>query len=77
MSSRQIIKRFSVPEQRPTPFRREENTLSRVFIPEGNNVPVVECTKSGDVITQIDIRCSCGQVTRIVCEYADEIRLAK
>lgn len=70
MPSRRIIKKLDVSD-RPEQPHQADHEICRVFIPEENDVPLVECTKNGDVITQIDIRCSCGQVTRLVCEYGD------
>jgi len=72
LSSQRIIKRPNVPQQRSERLSQNERALCRVFVPEGNDIPLIECTKRGNVITHIDIRCSCGQVTRIVCEYAED-----
>jgi hypothetical protein len=37
---------------------------------EHASIPTVECVRDGDTVRYIDVRCSCGQVTRLVCEYA-------
>ena len=70
MPSQRIIKKLDVSDWPKVPHEIDHE-VCRVLVPEGNGDPLVECTKNGDVITQIDIRCSCGQVTRLVCEYSD------
>ena len=69
LSSRQIIKKVAAKSASPDQAVRSGEELARVFVPENSAVPIVECFKAGDVIQHIDIRCSCGQTTRLMCEY--------
>ncbi len=69
MSSRQVIKKFAAQSASSDPTFRSSGELTRVFVPENAAVPVVECYKDVNVIQHIDIRCSCGQTTRLICEY--------
>ena len=43
---------------------------SEAHRPDGTWTPTVECIKEGNTVRYIDVRCGCGQVTRLVCEYA-------
>jgi hypothetical protein len=37
---------------------------------EHTSMPTVECVRDGDNVRYIDVHCCCGQVTRLLCEYA-------
>ena len=69
MNSRQVIKKFAAQSASSDQTFRSSEELTRVFVPENGAVPVVECYKDGNVVQYIDIRCSCGQTTRLMCEY--------
>ena len=69
MNSRQVIKKVATQSASSNHTVRSSEELARVFVPENGAVPVVECYKDGKVIQHIDIRCSCGQTTRLICEY--------
>ena len=69
MHNRQVIKNITARTTHPNQAVRTGEELARVFVPENAAVPTVECYKDGEVIRHIDIRCSCGQITRLMCEY--------
>lgn len=36
---------------------------------EHASMTTVECIKEGDTVRYIDVRCRCGHVTRLICDY--------
>ena len=70
MAYPRIIKKHLSTTESDKHIQVGDDLLARAFAQEDQNVPLVECTKSGDVIQHIDVTCTCGQVTRIVCEYS-------
>ncbi len=71
MQNRQVIKNIAAKSSHSAQSVRTGEELARVFVPENGAAPTVECYQDGDVIQHIDVRCSCGQVTRLMCEYPE------
>jgi hypothetical protein len=42
---------------------------AEVWVPENVDVPTVECDTVDGVVQSITIRCSCGCVTELLCDY--------
>ncbi|MCA9198106.1 MAG: hypothetical protein KDA87_11225 [Planctomycetales bacterium] len=54
----------------PTRSASVDEKSSRVRVPVGKGAePVIETHMQGKQVHAIDIRCTCGQHTRLICEY--------
>lgn len=42
---------------------------AEVWVPENVDVPTVECDSVDGVVQSITVRCSCGCVTELLCDY--------
>jgi hypothetical protein len=42
------------------------------FVPQGGAAPEVECVREQGVIRRINVRCGCGQLLTLICDYATE-----
>lgn len=52
------------------PEIRVEASASQVAVPVGGvHEPRVELVRDGDVVSAIDVHCTCGERIRILCEY--------
>ncbi len=41
----------------------------QIMLPDGKDRPIVECVWDGERLAAIEVTCSCGQVTRLTCQY--------
>ena len=42
------------------------------FVAEGDHMPEVECVTEDCVVTRIQVKCSCGKLTTLICQYAEK-----
>jgi hypothetical protein len=50
-----------------TSLKIQSNT--EVWVPENVDVPTVECDTVDGTVQSITVRCSCGCVTELLCDY--------
>ena len=54
-----------------TPSETEKiQSNSEVWVPEDNSIPTIECETSNGIVESITVRCGCGCVPELVCEYS-------
>ncbi len=74
-SDRFRVKRMPGERAKPAfvPLGAASRTESAANPPSAVPAPVggVTFEREGDVIKMIQVRCSCGQVTHLTCDYAD------
>ncbi|MFC1758372.1 hypothetical protein ACFL2H_06335 [Planctomycetota bacterium] len=70
MKSSCIIRPGTVTADPSTLETAEIQSNSEVWIPENNTTPTIECETSNGVVESITVRCGCGCVTELVCEYS-------
>ncbi len=76
MRERRIVKGDNIASKGPRKVIQVNDSSAHAFVREGAAGPTIECIKEGNVVRYIDIRCACGQVTRLVCDY-DEVQVAQ
>ena len=71
MSSPRVIKSLPISAAPTRQVIRVGHSDEPEFIASGDHSPEVECITENGVVRRIQIRCSCGTLTTLVCQYAE------
>ena len=75
MSAPRIIKSYSPTSMSTAHVVKVGHPQESEFVPDGQHAPQIECITEQGIIRRIEIRCTCGQLTTLICDYGESHRV--